>query len=94
MKRNKQGDTPLPILYVEWIDSLGRSGWRHESDLLEWCEAEMLLCKSIGFIFHEDDTSLTLVLSTHTSAVGAGTQVGDCVRIPKVAIKKRKRITL
>lgn len=71
------------IVYVRWVDSI-RSGGSIWTDM-ETAEAgHLAICESAGFLIQE--TADSLLIASH---MGEGSISGD-IRIPKVAIKKRK----
>ena len=71
------------IIYVEWVDSI-RSGGNVWTDMEAAEQGKLATCKSAGFLIQETDDSL--LVAGH---FGEGSISGD-IRIPKVAIKKRK----
>lgn len=48
-----------PLLYVEWQDHAGDNGWTDESEI----NTRPSLCRTVGWLFHEDRQALTLVSS-------------------------------
>lgn len=74
---------PMPLAYIEWVDSRSSDGWRlldEIDDILE--EPDRLLIQTIGWVFEDQPEYITLV-----SSQGAG-QILSMISIPRVAIKK------
>lgn len=76
-------DKCADLVLVEWVDSFGcEADWK----VIEGPAPEALICRSVGWLLHDDDKCLTIVphLSTpHTKAEPQG--CGD-MTIPKVAV--------
>lgn len=85
---NEKDIRTTPKIYVEWIDSAALRGWQHGSTLTE---SETDLCKivSIGFLIRESKDYITI-----STSVSSGGSTMDPLTIPKVAIKKLRRIKL
>lgn len=79
------------MVKVEWLDSVGRTGWRNRQVILDDSPYEDLLHESVGFLVHEDEHSITLTHS-RSAAKSALDSVDDVIRIPKVAITKRREV--
>lgn len=75
-------------LYVEWDDSVsvGSRVWVHDDDVLA---SKPSRCKSIGFVFKESTSFLTLVGHLDGSSYTSGNMT-----IPKSAIRIRRRVAL
>lgn len=71
------------IIYVEWVDSI-RSGGNVWTDMEAAEASKLAVCESAGFLIQE--TADSLLIAGHR---GEGSVSGD-IRIPKVAIKKRR----
>ena len=56
--KNKQ----LPLVYVEWLDSLSltRSGWKRYEDMQDFAESPFLI-RDVGFLFTKTKDYITLV---------------------------------
>lgn len=67
---------------IEWIDSCGTNGWtaKERSDL------KFMSIKSVGFIIHEDDDSVTIASSYNPNVCHSP------ITIPRAAITKMKVI--
>lgn len=79
------------VVNVEWVDSIGISGWRSLKSIVDDSPYEDLLHESVGFLVHEDEHSITLTCSRSADKSSLG-QVDSAIRIPKVSIKKRRVI--
>lgn len=66
---------------VEWDDSMSSSGWRDY-------EKSDMVCYTVGML-HKDEKD-RVVIAQNKSAYG----FGDYMEIPKVAIKKIKRLSI
>lgn len=75
-----------PKVYVEWIDSYAQHGWRHEDDLGNSQTFDSRIV-SIGFLIKDTAEFITI-----SNSVGTGGSINDPLTIPKVAIKKLKKI--
>ena len=64
-----------PAVRVDWIDSMGSSGW-HEHRKSD------LRCTSVGMLYDETDESVVIALNR------SAYNHGDYIEIPKIAIKK------
>ena len=72
------------IVYVEWVDSSSLRGvWHGVSEIIESGD---VICRSVGYLVHEDDKALTIAAHKGTSDFA-----GE-MRIPKGCIRKRKLI--
>ena len=80
--------TKPKMLYVEWLDSAGTSGWIRDT---EFPELEAVVCCTLGFIVKESKTSLVLALNYNTAPHTSG-RFGEAMSIPKVAILRRRVI--
>jgi len=73
---------------IIWVDSNSVFGWRHVDE----CVCTTTICESVGFVIDEDKGSVALAQSRNM--VGEGFYpYADIISIPKVAIKKRVRLT-
>lgn len=81
------GKTPnwcdYPLVWIDWLDSTGGGGWRS----IEGLGRAMLECRSVGFLVHEDDESVTV--SASLASLG---NADEPIRIPKVSITGRWEI--
>jgi hypothetical protein len=71
-----------PIYYVEWEDSESWSGWSRPERFPESSN-----CTTIGFLVKEEKRFLVFA-SSHDGAEA----VEGVMRIPKVAIRKKRRL--
>lgn len=71
----------MKIVYIEWIDSISQSGWRHDT-----APGDMMI-KSAGILIKETKEFITI----STSSAGAGSFESP-LSIPKCAISERKTI--
>lgn len=72
----------MPIVEVEWIDSQQHAGWRSANTWESDIRPDDLQCRSTGYLFREDTTSVVLMQSI--SAVGS---LADAIEIPRIAVQ-------
>lgn len=78
----------MEIRYIEWRDSLGGHGWEPLEEVRKY---RPMLCKTAGFVAHEDDNCVTIVQSYDERTEGR--PYGDnVISIPKFAIVKSKTV--
>mgnify|MGYP000676822312 CR=1 FL=1 len=78
-----------PIAYVEWVDS-AKFSTRVWNDAEDVSKAKLAVCRSVGYVIHEDKESITI-------AAHAGYDFRDVsgdMKIPKAAITKRRRVKI
>lgn len=73
-------------VYIEWVDSYAVNGWQHENSL-ETDEKFMSRIVSIGFLLKNTKEFVTI-----SSSVSTAGSLMDPLTIPKVAIKKFKKL--
>ena len=76
----------MAVVEVEWVDSHQHGGWADPDDYLNRIKNAGLYCKSTGYLFHEDDTRIALVMNQ-----GLSGNICEAIQIPKVAVQ---RVTL
>lgn len=76
-----------PVIQIEWEDSSSTSRVWNTKDYLAGQTNQR--CMSIGFLVHEDEHCV--VLAGHMGLHDCPDFAGD-MRIPKSAIRKRKRV--
>ena len=96
MTKSTSQHTSLPdrnfrLIYIEWVDSTAEVGsaWNDLDDTLKACqdmEENMMLCKTAGFLLHEDETSITITLSHHNS------ECGPYITIPIECVRKQLQL--
>jgi hypothetical protein len=79
---------PLKIIFIEWLDSCGSSGWRPLAEI----QTSPALCQSVGFLVAETKDAITVALNRTRS--DGNVPFGECMAIPKIAIKRKKVISL
>lgn len=73
------------IVYFEWYDACGRDGWiSAQPDQLP----KIPLVKSIGWLIHEDDTTIHITSGWEVDQDGCM----GVIAVPKGWIKKRKYV--
>ena len=70
----KEMSKKIKPVRVDWVDSMGHSGWR------DYEPAEMS-CVSVGMLYKENKDSIVIALNK------SAYNHGDYMEIPKVAIK-------
>jgi len=73
---------PMPIVEVEWIDSMERAGWRSADDWDRDLALDTLSCRSTGYLYREDDRGVVLMQSQ--AETGA---LADAIEIPRMAVQ-------
>ena len=77
------------IYIIDWVDSMSDTGWKHSSQL-EQVEYPIARCQTIGFFVNETKEYITLALNR--DLIGGNCPYGDLISIPKVAIKRKKKL--
>jgi hypothetical protein len=72
-------------VWIKWIDSVHRSGWKH-TDEVEPSEVEDMTCESVGFLLHETDHAIGIIQSKNHC------QIDAIMEIPKVAILEMREL--
>lgn len=72
---------PKPII-VDWVDSMGTSGWHAETE----GKATDMRCCTVGHFVEEDKDSITVALSRSPYSHG------DYLTIPRCAIRRTRRL--
>lgn len=70
------------IVEVVWIDSNTIGGWHRTADMLASVTDGAMECRSVGYVFFENDERLVLIGDQNDND-----QVAEAMTIPKVAIK-------
>lgn len=73
---------------VTWVDSDHNSGWQLTSDIHSR-QHKPMICRSTGYFFREHADTLEIVQS-YSSEGTSDEQVDGVLRIPKVAIKRKR----
>lgn len=76
------------LLEILWVDSDREDAWKLVSDLDQKKELPML-CKSLGYFLGESDHTIDIVQS-HSYVGLPDEQINGRLRIPKVAIKRKR----
>jgi hypothetical protein len=80
-----------PLVIVVWNDAFNMSNDWHELEGIP--VGKTFTVKSVGFVFHEDSNSITLIPHLHLSEDGAKNGCGTGVMvIPKGMIVSRKKL--
>jgi hypothetical protein len=78
----------MKLVLIEWVDSHEGRGWRSVPEIEK--TAELLYCRSVGWLISEDKDCLTI--ASHLSGEkNEGIRIYGCgdMCIPKCSIKKR-----
>ncbi len=75
------------ITMVVWQDCECLSGWHNQAAMDTFCDSELSVFKSLGWLVRNDDTGIVLAMS-----VGAY-KAGELLRIPKAMILDVKTLT-
>lgn len=72
------------VVEVEWIDSMGHSGWgRREARIEDLDRIDEMDHVSVGYLLKRNKQYVAVALS-----VGRIGNVGDTIQIPRVAIRR------
>ena len=84
----KKPNKPLPLLYVEWLDSNGyHGGWINIKSVKRHHD-ESLICYSVGWLVKESKNAITIV-SDVSHSLHKPKSSNNYITIPKVAITRR-----
>lgn len=70
-------------VYLEWLDSASAPSWNYKDEM-----QKPQTIVSVGWVVSEDDQAITIT----TSESSTGHACHSPLSIPKVAIKKRRRV--
>jgi len=70
----------IQIAMVTWQDCEMLTGWHNQAAMAEFCDSELSVFKSLGWLIRNDDTGVMLAMSWGTH------KAGDLLRIPKAMI--------
>lgn len=73
---------PMPIVEVEWIDSMQHGGWRTDGEWANTLGPDSLSCRSSGYLYHDDEHSMTIMQSQ-----AANGSLADAIEIPRIAVQ-------
>lgn len=82
------------LIYIEWEDAHGRSGWHSEKEMKDYSDGERAIVREIGWIHKETKDFIVLygrVIWWHSDD---DIQYGLLQKIPKTWVRKRKVIKL
>lgn len=82
---------PLPVVHIVWVDSCRAIAQWTERKVAEEELQEEHICETVGFLLKETSRSVSLALSVAWWNGEIGSVV-DVMTIPKVAIKRRRRL--
>jgi hypothetical protein len=68
-----------PVVEVEWVDSMARTGWQRQAT---WRPEETVLtCRTVGWLHYQDDERVVLVQSYMDSG-----SMDNALHIPRRAV--------
>ncbi len=73
----------MDIEQIFWVDSMSFNGWRPKSEL-ENISTASFLCRSVGYVYGEDEERLCIVQSEGNFSAN------DALHIPKAAVISRR----
>lgn len=82
-------DVPRKPVHVRWIDSGGHRGWNDPADL----NLKPMECESLGWLVHEGKDAVTVALNRVADGSSCA-PFGELMTIPRVAIKRMRRVKL
>lgn len=74
------------LLEIVWQDASGADGWIEASRLIN--SSTIITIHTVGYLVKEDTESITLTMALNPE----GSQYGAFMHIPKVNVKKRKKL--
>ncbi len=83
-----QWPTPMPIVEVEWMDSMRQNGWDTPSTYDQNIdESDAGLCRTAGYLYREDKQHVCVVLSQNSEGA-----ICDLIDIPRCAVRSIRKI--
>mgnify|MGYP001560157964 CR=1 FL=1 len=84
------GTVRIAIVYFEWVDAHGNTGWFSENELEKWAKDDWY-CNDVGFLVKEEKGFLVLAQRHEPMGHANGEeQWGGLHRIPKTWIRNRR----
>ncbi len=87
------------LVSVDWDDVSGQSGtWKHDDEIDDWADSLVFRVTSVGWLIRSAPDFIVLA-SRATDVYLAGdlddglAQIGDLQRIPRVLVRKIRRLT-
>ncbi len=74
---------PMPIVEVEWVDSVRHGGWSSPEQYAKGI-GEGKDCRTAGYLFRKDRKSICVALNQGTSDDGS---ICDMMEIPRSAVR-------
>lgn len=81
-----------PLLCLEWVDATNIAQWQPLAEVPEWAVDGGFVCRSIGYLVHED--SECVVLAARIAMDAEPQQAGLVERIPAGTITDRWQLTM
>jgi hypothetical protein len=80
----------IPIIFIQWIDAHGNTGWFSNSEKDEWAKEDWYT-DSVGFLIKETD-KMIVIAERHepNNSVNRMEQWGGLHKIPKTWIKNKR----
>lgn len=92
MSKEKIIDKKVEIV---WVDSTMRNDWVEIEKARDEVEPDSMECRSVGYVFHEDDEKIVLVGHQASGRTNKDlANVADAMSIPKVAITRITTLVL
>lgn len=76
----------MKLVEVEWIDSMGESGWQPAEDARRQATEDAMRHRSVGYVLADKDHSLLIAQSCGDSGDDDTRLVGHTLQIPRSAI--------
>ena len=73
----------MPIVHVEWEDSMGSGGWHREHEYAEFVAEPQATCWTAGFLAKRDRKGLYVALSQNQNG-----SLAELLFIPRSAVRK------
>lgn len=78
----------LPVVYVEWVDSMGGGRWQDVEGIRECASIDNMLIKTVGWLVADEDDYVVIAHSNRegSASAGAGHDAMAPLQIPRVAV--------
>lgn len=83
----------MKLIYLEWEDACGESGWKHESEIKDWIKEATTLVQQTGWVISETKTHLVICSRKTPDHEAWEREYGHLQKIPKTWIRKKVDLT-
>lgn len=93
MPKKKKDDNYIELIYIEWCDAAGKSGWTTLEAAIAWAENDTeWIARNSGWLLKETKEYILISFSYMTGNDYSAESVNDPLKIPKTWIRKRKTL--